>query len=573
MTTPLTTDELEDYHQDAAGRFVSEANDLAFRNKWQERMTEAGLDLGGDPLPLEDSASDSIAADLEDEGDERDGAGGQADLVAIARNGELFATPDGVPFATFAVGNHRETWPVRSVGFREWLSAKFFELTGKAPSGQKMTDALATIAGIAKYRGETRTTHLRIAPHEGSIYVDLADGEWRAIEVTERGWQVVDEPPVRFWRSTSMRSLPLPVSGGDLEELRSFINIADDDAWRLLVGWLVMAFSPTGPYPVAVLHGEQGSAKSTAERMVRSLIDSNQSPLRATPKDNQDLLIACKNGWVIAYDNLSHVEDWLSDALCRVATGSGMSKRQLYTDSDEVVLDACRPIILNGISSLATRGDLLDRSLLIDLEPIPPESRRTERDLWRDFEEARPRIIGALLDAVASALRNRDEVQADSLARMADFEVWVTAAEEGLGWAPGTFRRAYDSNRRNAHDIALDASMIGGPLRQLLDSSSGSWTGTAGDLLDRLAAYAEDRTVRSTYWPRNAWAMSNQLNRLAPNLRAVGFAVERTRAPGGNRERLISLRDVGRSPSPPSLASADQRDEGDAAHDDRDIAW
>lgn len=579
MTRPLEEEELQDYSADQAEAHLTDANEAAFRAKWEDRLGEAGLDLHGDPLtktkPLTNGggpaslppadANDEVGSAVEpDEGDE---ASLKADLVAIASEGELFSTPDGVPFASFRAHDHRETWPIRSGGFREWLSAQYFYLTGKSPSGQKMTDALSTIAGIAKWQGESRQTYLRIAPHEGAIYIDLADAEWRAIEVSETGWRIVSEPPVRFWRSASMRPLPVPVTGGDLSELRSFINVSDDDAWHLLVGWLVMAFSTSGPYPVAVLHGEQGSAKSTAERMLRSLIDPSQSPLRATPKDNQDLLIACKNGWVIAYDNLSHVEDWLSDALCRVATGAGMSKRQLYTDSDEVVLDACRPIILNGISSLATRGDLLDRSLLIDLEPIPPESRRTERDLWAEFDRARPAILGTLLEAVSSALRNRDEVRTTALARMADFEVWVTAAEEGLGWAPGTFGSAYEANRHSAHYIALDASIIGAPLRSLLDNGGGSWSGTAANLLERLGDFADDRITRSRYWPRNAWAMSNALNRLAPNLRAVGFVVERTRAPGGNRDRIITLRLV-----------RDDRDAGDEPlpehqPQDTDITW
>ncbi len=279
--------------------------DGAFDEEWErQRQTIIGSSETADSdEPIQFPAP----ADARDEGDERSPV---ADLVAIAQRGELFHTPEGVPFASFRDDNHRETWPVRSGGFREWLSAHYFDLTGKSPSSTKMLEALLTIAGLAKHRGETRKTFLRIAPLERSVYIDLGARDWRAIEITENAWRVVAEPPVRFWRSASMLALPEPVAGGDLLELRSFMNVSDDDAWHLLVGWLVMAFSPTGPYPVAVLHGEQGSAKSTAEKMLRSLIDPSQSPLRATPKDNQDLLIACKNGWVIAYDNLSHVEDW-----------------------------------------------------------------------------------------------------------------------------------------------------------------------------------------------------------------------------------------------------------------------
>lgn len=511
----------------------------------------------GDEGDERDEAADEPDVPDEPEGDERD-EGDEGDptpksgLVAIACEGELFHTPDGTPHATFEVGGHRETWRVTSSSFKDYLRGRYYGLTGKVPSGQAFTDALGTVVGIAKYGGPERQVFLRVGPGDSAIYLDLCDPEWRAVEITRDGWRVVADPPVRFRRTASMLPLPVPTQG-TLSDLRGFVNVPDDDAWQLLVGWLIYAFSPEGPYPVLVLHGEQGSAKSTAERLLRSLIDPSQSPLRATPKDQDDLMVACVNGWIIALDNLSSVQDWLSDALCRVATGSGLSKRMLYTDSEEAVLNACRPVMLNGINELATRGDLLDRSLLVDLESIPPEERRTERDLWAEFERVRPGILGALLDAVVAALRNRQGVRLDRLPRMADFAVWVTAAEGSLGWSPGTFMRTYDANRRSGHDLALDASIIGAPIRALM-ARHDEWTGTAADLREELERFADDRSARSKFWPGNAWAMSNALNRHAPNLRAIGVEVERKRKHGGSRERLITLRRVG-----------DERDAGDAA--------
>lgn len=498
---------------------------------------------------------------VRDEGTDWDGAPptSKADVVAIARLGELFHAPDGTPYATFEVNGHRQTWRVASAGFKDYLRSRYYAETGKVPGGQAFTEALGTIAGIAKYDGEQRDVFLRVGQHDGTIYLDLCDDEWRAVEIRPEGWRIVSGPPVRFRRTSSMLPLPVPVSG-NLDDLRRFVNVSDDDAWRLLVGWMVYAFSPDGPYPVLVLHGEQGSAKSTAERLFRSLIDPSSSPLRATPKDHDDLMVACVNGWVIALDNLSTVQDWLSDALCRVATGSGLSKRMLYTDSDETVLNACRPVMLNGINELATRGDLLDRSVLVDLEPIPPQERRTERHLWAEFERVRPGILGALLDAVVAALRNRQGVRLDRLPRMADFAVWVTAAEESLGWEPGAFLTTYEANRRSGHDLALDASMIGAPIRAFMARHE-EWTGTAAELREELAVLADERSVRSKFWPGNAWAMSNALNRHAPNLRAVGVEVERARKHGGSRDRLITLRrvrdagDAGDETAGPSRAS------------------
>src|SRR5262249_36836984 len=191
---------------------------------------------------------------------------------------------------------------------------------------------------------------------------------------------------------------------------------------------------PKGPFPVLCLHGEQGCGKSTLARLLRLLIDPNAAALRSEPRDPRDLIIAASNSWVVSFDNLSHLKHWLSDALCRLATGGGFSTRELYTDADEILFDAMGPAVLNGIEDLATRGDLLKRSIILTLETISDSQRRTEGDFWREFEVARPRILGALFDVVAAGLKALPTVKLTSLPRMADFARWVRACEPALGW-------------------------------------------------------------------------------------------------------------------------------------------
>ena len=169
------------------------------------------------------------------------------------------------------------------------------------------------------------------------------------------------------------------------------------------MGWLVAAFRPRGPYLVLILQGEQGSAKSTGARVCRRLIDPNKAELRSQPREPRDLAIASNNAWALGFDNISRTSHWLSDGLCRLATGGGFSTRTLYSDSDETIFDAQRPILLNGIDSVATRGDLLDRSIMLTLPRL--KHHREESEFWSDFDEARPRILGALLDAVSMALQ------------------------------------------------------------------------------------------------------------------------------------------------------------------------
>src|SRR5262249_23949511 len=245
----------------------------------------------------------------------------------------------------------------------------------------------------------------------GRAYLDLADERWRVVEIDGAGWRILDRSPVKFRRSAEMLPLPEPMPSGSLDELRPFVNIEDDRSCALLVGWLVMALSPRGPYPVLVLGGVHGAAKTWTANRLRDLVDLNAAPNRSEPREPRDLMIAARNGWVLALDNISGLPAWLSDGLCRLATGSGFATRELYSDDDEVIFAATRSIIVNGIGEVVARPDLLDRCVLLTLPPITEDRRRDERELFAAFHEARPRILGALLDAVSTALRRRDTLR------------------------------------------------------------------------------------------------------------------------------------------------------------------
>jgi len=489
-----------------------------------------------------------------------EGRRSQADvLLALAIGLELFHSPgnggDGEAFASFTVNGHKETWAIRSGGFRSWLARLYHAETGRAPSAQALQDALGVLAGQAQYDGPERPLALRVAEHQGAIYLDLADPEWRAVEITAKGWRVVADPPVRFVRRRGMLALPEPERGGSLDEMRPLVNLPDAEGWTLYLSWLVAALRPGKPFPVLALNGEQGSAKSTLCRMARALIDPNAAPLRRPPRDDRDLMIAANNGWVVALDNLSGIPPVLSDALCALATGGGFGTRELYTDDEEKLFDAMRPIMLNGIEDVATRPDLLDRCLCLTLPEIPNDNRQEEDELWSRFEVVRPRVLGALLDAVAMALRNKGTVKLASKPRMADFAAWVVAAEPALPWEPGAFLRAYAGNRGAANELALEASIVAAPLTALLAAGGGRWQGTARELLDALEGHATEKVKKHRDWPANARKLGGELRRLAPNLRRAGTNVVFDREPGGTRRRLIRLENACKIPSQPSRSS------------------
>jgi hypothetical protein len=293
---------------------------------------------------------------------------------------------------------------------------------------------------------------------------------------------------------------------------------------------------PVGPYPPLVLNSEHGSGKTTLSKVLRAFIDPNEAPVRAQPKDAHDLMIAAENSWVIALDNLSHVTDWLSDAICRLSTGGGFSTRLLYTNDDEALFNAQRPVILNGIDDIVTRADLMDRALLIQLPKIPDRKRLTEREFWATFNAQRAGILGYLLDGVSGALRELPNVHLPTLPRMADFVEWVQAAESAVGWEPGLFLRAYEENREEANDLAIKASTVA---RHLV--TIGNWSGAAGDLLAAVNARASESERRQQGWPKSARAMSAAIRRAVPMLQAAGLQIGFDRASDIGRERLISI--------------------------------
>lgn len=490
--------------------------------------------------------------------------------LAYATGIKLWGTPEGEPYATLAVDGHREHHRLATRTARDWLTRLFFRDQGRPPSAQALQDALGVLRGEALWGGEERhEAYVRHATCEGTIYIDLGDPQWRAIEIDRDGWRVVPNPAVRFRRPRGLLPLPEPSRNGDLNALRDLLNVGDE-AWVLVCGWLVGAMAPNGPYPVLALHGEQGAAKSTAARLLRSLTDPNAAPLRSEPRDERDLAIAASNGWIVALDNLSRLSNSLSDALCRLATGGGFATRELYSDAEEVLFSATRPAIVTGITEVATRGDLLDRSILISLDPIPETNRLTEAELERRWREIGPIALGGLLDATATALRRLPDTHLDRLPRLADHARWVTAAESALDWENGTYLNVYGSARAKAVEQALDDSPLTEPIRALARES---WQGSASELLIVLNTRSDDLIVRGRAWPRSTRGLSSALKRLAPDLRRVGIEVEWSRTAGTGSRRVISIREdrpasVANDATVARIASCDASDASSATRPD-----
>lgn len=476
---------------------------------------------------------------------EKRASGQSSALAELATTIELFRTPGGEVYERFPVADHFEVFSLKSTACKSWLTRAYFHAFGKPPSSHATQEALGLLQANAQFDSPQAEVFTRFAPYgRDRIYVDLGSRDWSAVEITLTGWSVVKTHPVRFRRQRSMLSLPVPQLGGSIDTLRRFINVGCDRNWILLASWLVAACRPTGPYPILILQGEQGSAKSTAAKLLRRLIDPVMALVRSTPRDERDLLIAANNAWIIAFDNLSGIQPWLSDALCRLCTGGGFATRELYSDSDEIIFDLARPVILNGIEHLAERPDLAERSIIVNLPRIDEAARQDEAELYSGFEEELPRMLGALFSAVSVAMANQHLVKLERKPRMADFAVWATAAEAGLHFERGAFMAAYSGNRADAVQETLDSDPVASALLEFVHSTDGpfEWTGISNELLEELNR-VNAAITRTPTWPKTPKGLSSRLRRMATFLRETGIDVtfpnSQTKTTGGRRVLTI----------------------------------
>jgi putative DNA primase/helicase len=484
-------------------------------------------------------------------------------IVNVVRNAGTILFHDDAEraFATITRDGHAETWPIKSHGFELWVRHLMWTMTGEATEAERdadvddddlatstgsatsataLRDAIAQLQAEAVFAGEETTVHVRVAFVQDGVYIDLGDPDWRCIEITPDGWTVLDHHPVRFRRARGTRALPEPSRDGDLNLLRAFVNVVSEDDWHLLVAWLVNTVREGRPFPLLNLHGEHGSAKTTATRVLRAVVDPVSEPeVRATPRSNDDLMIAAANSWVVAYDNLSHLEPWLSDALCRLATGGGLGKRMLYTDDDEITLAAKRPVVLNAIDEVITRSDLLDRALNVELPPITEGQRLDESEFWDGFSHAHAAILGGLCNAIAGALANYPAVELTETPRMADFAKWIVAAEPALGWERGSFLTSYTKNRSESDRVAVEASVVGTVLCEIADAG---FEDDFSTLLERLTDLVDEKVTRQRDWPKTPRGLSSSVMRLSPNLRKLGYVVERHGLDPRSRRPIIELR-------------------------------
>ena len=458
---------------------------------------------------------------------------------------EFFYGPDEKSYASLNFENHTETYQLSATGFKRFLTKIYWQKAKKALGTQSLIDITSVLDAQAQFDGEKKSVFHRIARHKTNIYLDLCNDKWEVVEITAEGWQVIStkDCPVKFIRPKGTGALPTPEKGS-VDMLRAYIHVADEE-WLLIASFLMACFKPEGPYPILNLIAEQGSGKSTTAKILKWLVDPSSTIgrlLRTMPRDEQAIFIGSKNNHVLAFDNLSGVRSWLSDALCVLSTGGSFVSRALYTDDEENTLEAMKPVILTGIGDLAVRGDLLSRSLIVSLPRLSSKAIATEETLWEALEADRPRILGGLLDAVSLGIKNKPMLEHRATTRLADFEVWAIACEPALGVSSTSFEEAYKHSRQASVEVVLSNSPLPPQISALLRRYGDFWQGTPSELLADLEEYASERTLKQYGWPKNPNQLGKDMDRLAPALREIGIDFERFRQAGGERTRLLRLK-------------------------------
>ena len=455
-----------------------------------------------------------------------------------------------LPWVTVPVGNHRETWRVDSRKLWLWIAKTLRAIN--IPATRKLIKSIVEeFEMTALVDGPILPVFVRIGEADGAIYLDLGDEDWRAVQIRPNGWAVVDEPELKFRRCLGIAALPLPVKGGNPREVLEFLNVRPQDE-ILFLAWLTFTYRPKGPYPILAISGVQGSGKSTSTKVLRSLIDPSVAALTGAPRDERSLVMSASNSRLLCFDNLSAVTPQMSDAFCMVATGGAHRERKYYSnDGSEVLFVFQNPCVLNGISELVERPDLLDRSIVVHLDAIAEKDRRAEDAFNKEFEAARPRMLGALLEVVARGLDTLDSVKLPSMPRMADFCRWGCAVETALGYPAGGFLEAYKMNLADANAVALEASSIAWAVHQFVSAQPGGiFKGSANELLRALGAFvglqagadnAKPLALRHPQWPKSASALSADIGRIEPNLQKIGVAVTRSRT---KAQRYLQLQAV-----------------------------
>lgn len=434
-------------------------------------------------------------------------------------------------------GDGTSVFKLNSEGAKLWIARLVWENLDKTIGSDVMQTVIQILKAQAFFGENVQELSVRVATYEHSLWYDLGRG--RVVQTYKGNWLVLDSQPIIFRHFQHQRPQITPTEGGSLDTLFNFINISNEDDRLLLLVFLVSSLIPGFSHPILALFGLQGSAKSTVSKLLKSLIDPSALSTISAPTNEKEFIQTAAHHWLLPLDNLSGMPIWLSDALCRISTGQGFSKRELYSDDDDIIYSFQHVAIVNGINQIISKPDLLDRLIILELERVPDHKRMEEAQLWKEFHKAKPVILGAIFDTLSKALAEYETVKLDYLPRMADFARWGCAIAQALGKSSEDFLRAYERNINHQHDEALAASPVAEAIQEFMKNYD-EWSGTPAQLFKQLIEITEHLEIdrKSSLWPKDPSRLGKRIREVQVNLKSVGISFHSTKS----GERLYTLR-------------------------------
>ena len=463
---------------------------------------------------------------------------GQIDiLIDIVEDIETYRTSMDETYVTIQIRENNVN--VKSERFKKWIVSQFYNIESKIPTNDNIAKIILLLESRAMNEVNEVLVERRCATVDNCIYYDLKDDSCNVVKVSRDGWEIIKDPPVIFARTKTMYRQVTPERNGNLDILDKWFRYKDENHLILQKVILVASLIPNIARPIQVLHGEKGSSKTSTMKLVRDIIDPAIVPVVSIPKTIDDLAVYISKNYVPCFDNIDTISNQVSDLLCIAVTGGGHTKRKLYTDDEEQVMFFQRFIVLNGINVVATRPDLLDRCILLELERIPPNERKEEKVLREEFEKDKPIILGAIFETLSKAMSIYDQVELNNLGRMADFTRWGYAIAEVLGIGGDKFLEAYLNNQNNANIEALESHPVGFAMYKFMEDKT-VWSGSPTKLLSELEIVAGFEKIDTTNsnWAKTPNVLSRRLNEIKSNLLDVGIEFERSK--GKNREIKIT---------------------------------
>lgn len=417
-------------------------------------------------------------------------------------------------------------YPLYENGFKTAFKKLYFAYFEKLLSSQEMQTAVEIIEIIGMDDVKEVEICKRIF-NNGFQYAYELDREKRTVVWIENGRPSIERTEgIIFRHSANYEDQVKPdlkiKPGRLLYYMEKHFNLNSDREVKLLTLFLVTSFWGLGiSHPMLVLTGEKGSSKSSTLRKLERLIDPKSTDLGGgIPRSSGGLELRLFNSYFTTLDNLSSINRRISDILAIAITGGSVSKRALYKNTDEIIMDLKSVIAINGVSLVAKESDLLDRSLIIALKRISPDKIVTEEELWEEFEKDRPRILGCIFKILAAALGDTEEIKTKKKIRMADFHIACIKVGRALGIPEEEVSGILWENQKHVNQCTIDEDVVALCVIELMQDRK-EYVNSVSGLLCDLEGIAYENGMPSTVLPKTPNHLSHRLSKVKSNLQSA----------------------------------------------------